>query len=182
MGSYRVRHDWCDLAYMREGCMNSLCPILIGWWWGNRVISQGLILSVFSSTGSRDICAHDHQVINAFYLEGVWAFAKQLRKYASDSGIREELKILWLSCDWSTVTDLLLKFLPVILDQLLFLLLHVHILSIINSWARFLTQGRSRLQLDYSFFTEAGRGDGGMDLSQDGPIRSCSVTSVGQVE
>ena len=58
------------------------------------MISQGLILSVFSSTGSRDICAHDHQVINAFYLEGVRAFAKQLRKYASDSGIREELKIL----------------------------------------------------------------------------------------
>ena len=52
------------------------------------MISQGLILSVFSSTGSRDyISAHGHQVINVFYLVGVWAFAKQLRKYASDTGI-----------------------------------------------------------------------------------------------
>ena len=139
---------------MREGspgCMNNLCTILIGWWWGNRVISQGLILSVFSSTGSRDyISAYGHQVINVFYLVGVLAFAKQLeiciRYWYLDTSGRN-----WRFCDCH-VTDLLLKFLPVILDQLLFLLLHVHILSIINSWARFLWP-KGGLG-DYSFFTQ----------------------------
>ena len=37
---------------------------LIGWWWSNRMVSQGLTLPVLRLQDDWELCAHGHQVVN----------------------------------------------------------------------------------------------------------------------
>ena len=45
----------------------SSCTILIDWWWGNRVVSQGLTSSVLRLKYAW-LCAHCNQIIIVFHL------------------------------------------------------------------------------------------------------------------
>ena len=88
-----------------------------------------------------------HGIFQAKVLEwGAIAFSvrtyKTTQKCTPDMlsmSFREELKILWLLYDWSIV-----KLLPVLLANCYFLLLHFHILSIINSWVSFCNSGEAQ--------------------------------------
>ena len=73
---------------VREGshrvCDQLLHNSLIGWWWGNRVRSQGDILG---SSGPGGLCVDGHQVVNIYHLVGILTSVKQLRKCASGTVI-----------------------------------------------------------------------------------------------
>ena len=116
---------------------------LIDWWWGNRVVSQGLKLPVLRLQPVEGLHAHGPHVVNIFHLS-----VKQLRKCASDTvyyvlqgETRDSGTARWLiyclSCyrfSWPNCNFLLL--------------LYVHILSIINSWTRLCEAGEA---WDYKF-------------------------------
>ena len=54
-------------------CDQLMHSSLIGWWWDNRVVSQGLISSVLRYQKVWGLCAQGHQVFNFFHLVVVLA-------------------------------------------------------------------------------------------------------------
>ena len=99
-------------------CDHLVHSALVGWWWGNRVVSQGLT-SILRLHPVWRLCIHGHHAVNFYHLVGVLVSAKQLRNVYQTllyMSFREELKILWLCY----MADLLFKLLPVLLAQLLF--------------------------------------------------------------
>ena len=60
---------------------------LIGWWWGIRAGSQGLILSILGHQQVWGLHAHDNRVVHFFRLVVVLASVKQLIKHSEDTVI-----------------------------------------------------------------------------------------------
>ena len=88
------------------GCDQLVYNSLIGWWWGNRVVSQGLTLWILRLQLDWGLCAHGYHVVNFFHLVGALVSVKQLRnvyQILSSIYFREELKILWLMYGWLAV-------------------------------------------------------------------------------
>ena len=69
----------------------------LGWWCGNRMVLQGLTLSIFRGQQVWGLHVHGHQVANFFHLVVVLASAKQLTKWVDThqmllSGYFKEIK------------------------------------------------------------------------------------------
>ena len=60
---------------------------LIGWWWGIRAGSQGLILSILGHQQVWGLHAHDNRVVHFVHLVVVLASVKQLIKHSEDTVI-----------------------------------------------------------------------------------------------
>ena len=96
------------LLKAKEGESLKLCDqfmhsSLIGSWWGNRVMSQGLVSSVLKLQSVWRLSAHDHHAVNFFHLVKVLVSVKQHRNVYQTllpMSFREELKILWLLYSW----------------------------------------------------------------------------------
>ena len=74
---------------------------LIDWWWGNRVLSEGLTLSVLRLQLDWGLYAHGHHIVLPFG-RGCNIY-KTTQECVSDTVsiyIREELKILWRPYGW----------------------------------------------------------------------------------
>ena len=114
---------------------------MIFWWWDDRVVSQRLTSLILSLHSVWELQAYGHHAINFFYMVGVSIFVKQLRNICQtllSMSFREWVNILWL-CH---MANMLFKLFWVLLTKLLFLELQVHIIPIINNWAKsFVTQG-----------------------------------------
>ena len=82
---------------------------LIGWWWGNRVVSRGLTSSVLSLQLVWGLPARGHHAVNFFHLVRVLVSVEQLRNVHQtlssiwSKSFREGLKILWLLYGWAIV-------------------------------------------------------------------------------
>ena len=69
-------------------CDQLMHSCLIGWWWCNKAVSQGLTLSVLRLQVTWGLHAHSHQVVTVFHLVEVFLSVKWLRNCASDTVIQ----------------------------------------------------------------------------------------------
>ena len=65
-------------------CDQLMHSSLIGWWWGNRVMSKGLTFSILREQQVWGLCIHGHQVANVFHFAAVLTPVKQFKKFSSD--------------------------------------------------------------------------------------------------